>query len=292
MKPAPYGPFPYSPIIDRAPLNWPDGARVALWIIPNIEFFPLNMPVPGGFTPKAPDVPNWSSRDYGNRVGVFRLMEVMDRYGLRGTVALNSMICAQHPAIIEQGEARGWEWMGHNETNSRRLGGDMPLEEEKRIIREAFSIIGDATGRRPKGWLGSGLTESWDTLDLLADEGLEYICDWVNDDQPYMMTLESGRKLVSVPYSFEVNDKNQFDSMKLTGRQFGEMIRDQFDVLYREGEKAGHARVMAIALHPYLVGQPHRIGGLDAALEYICGHAGVWKTTGSEIAQHFLAQQK
>ena len=289
MKPTPYGPFDYSPIIDRPPLQWPDGARLALWVIPNIEFFPLSERVPGGQAPKAPDVPAWSSRDYGNRVGVFRLMEVLDRYGIRATVALNSQICDHHPAIIEHGEARGWEWMGHNETNSRRLGGDTAPEEERRIIRQTFETIGKAS-RRPKGWLGSGLQESWDTLELLPDEGCEYVCDWVNDDQPYLMTLASGRKLVSVPYSLEINDKRQFDNMLRSAPEFGQMMRDQFDVLYREGEQSG--RVMAISLHPYLTGQAHRIGMLDAALEYICSHAGVWKATGSEIASHFLAQQR
>jgi peptidoglycan/xylan/chitin deacetylase (PgdA/CDA1 family) len=161
-------------------------------------------------------------------------------------------------------------------------------EEERRIVQASFDTIGRSTGRRPTGWLGAGLQESWDTLELLADAGGEYICDWVNDDQPYMMTLESGRRMVSVPYSYEINDKRQFDGMLRTAPQFEDMIRRQFDTLYREGEQSG--RVMAISLHPYLIGQPHRIGALDAALEYICRHEGIWKATGSEICRHFLEQ--
>jgi peptidoglycan/xylan/chitin deacetylase (PgdA/CDA1 family) len=291
VKPRPYGPFPYSPIIRRPRLEWPNGARVALWVIPNIEFFSLMERVPagsGGTGTTPPDVPTWAARDYGNRVGVFRLMKTLDRYGIRGTVALNSNLCAQHPEIVEEGQARRWEWMGHNETNTRRLN-EVEPEEERRIIRDSLATIQRVTGKRPAGWLGSGLQETWDTLDLLAAEGCRYVCDWTNDDQPYAMTLEGGRHLVSVPYSMEINDKLAFERQMRTAAEFGEMIRRQFDVLHEEGAQSG--RVMAIALHPYLSGMPHRIGALDAALEYICRHEDVWRATGSEIASHFLAQQ-
>ena len=144
MKPAPYGPFPYSPIVKRPRLEWPNGARVALWLIPNIEFFSLEEKVPagsGGSGIKAPDVPSWAVRDYGNRVGIFRLMKVMDRYSIRGTVALNSELCNQHPFIIEECVKRNWELMGHNESNTRRLN-EVPAEEERQIAAEAISVMG------------------------------------------------------------------------------------------------------------------------------------------------------
>jgi peptidoglycan/xylan/chitin deacetylase (PgdA/CDA1 family) len=186
MKPRPYGPFPYSPIIDRPRLEWPKGAHVALWIIPNIEYFSLEER-PGGYgAGKIPDVVMWSERDYGNRVGVFRIMETLDRYGMRGTVALNSNLCAEHPQIIAEGNKRQWEWMGHNESNTRRLN-EAPPGEEVNIIRRTLDTIGKATGRRPTGWLSAGLQQTWDTLDLLAAEGVEYQGDWCNDDQPYRM---------------------------------------------------------------------------------------------------------
>ena len=290
MKPAPYGPFPYSPIIHRPRLAWPGGERLALWVIPNIEFFSLMEKVPigsGGTGAPVPDIPAWSARDYGNRVGVFRLMEVLDRYGIRATVALNSDVCAQHPAIIEEGAKRKWEWMGHNESNTRRLN-DVKPGEEPRIIHNALATIARATGKRPVGWLGSGLQETWATVDLLAAEGCEYVADWVNDDQPYVMTLEGGGSLVSLPYSHEINDKPAFERAHRTAEEFKEMICRQFDVLYREGAESG--RVMAIAIHPYLTGVPHRIGAFDAALEYICRHPGVWRATGAEIARHYVSQ--
>jgi allantoinase len=292
MKRGAYGPFPYSPIIHRPRLTWPSGANVALWVIPNIEFFSLEERVPagsGGTGTPVPDIPSWSARDYGNRVGVFRLMQVLERYGIRATVALNADLCAQHPAIIEEGQKRSWEWMGHNESNTRRLN-EAPPGEEQRIIHDALATIAQATGKRPLGWLGSGLQETWDTLDLLAAEGCEYVCDWTNDDQPYTMTLEGGRKLVSIPYSHEINDKPVFERAHRTAAEFQEMICRQFDVLYREGAESG--RVMAIAIHPYLTGVPHRIDAFDQALAYICRHDRVWKATGTEIARHFAAHAK
>jgi peptidoglycan/xylan/chitin deacetylase (PgdA/CDA1 family) len=287
MKPSRYGPFPYSPIINRAPLRWPNGAQLALWVIPNIEFFALNEKVPaaaGGSSAPVPDVPTWSSRDYGNRVGVFRLMEVFDRHGIRATVALNSELCTEHPQIIEQGNKRHWEWMGHCESNTRRLN-EAPPGDEPRIIKNALATIERVVGRRPRGWLGSGLQETWNTLDLLVAEGCDYVCDWTNDDQPYLMQLDGGRTLVSVPYSHEINDKPAFERFLRTADEFREMICRQFDVLYREGANSG--RVMAIAVHPYLTGVPHRIGAFEAALDYINKHERVWRTTGAEIARHF-----
>ena len=287
MKPQPYGPFPYSPIIRRKKLAWPKGERLALWVIPNIEFFSLAEKIPNSPSTKIPDVPAWAARDYGNRIGVYRFMEVFDRYGIRATVALNSDICRYHPEIIAAGNERKWEWMGHNETNSRRLI-DVPAEEEEGVIKNALDVIEKGSGTRPKGWLGSGMQETWNTLDYLAAHGVEYVCDWTNDDQPYEMTLESGKRLISIPYSHDINDIPAFERHNRTADEFRQMICDQFDTLYREGAQS--ARAMAICLHPYLTGKPYRIAALDRALDYICRHDGVWLATGSEIARHYRAQ--
>lgn len=283
MKPSTYGPYAYSPIVRRPKFTFPNGARLALWVIPNIEFFALDemIPASAGGGGKVPDVPGWSVRDYGNRIGIFRMMEVMDRYGVRGTVALNSDLCAQHPELIEECVSRRWEFMGHNESNTRRLN-EVPEGEDVAIIARTVRTITQATGQKPKGWLGSGLQETWTTLEALADNGLDYVADWCADDQPLVMTLDGGRTLMSVPYSLELNDKPAFEKRNFTALQFEDMIRRQFDVLWREG--ATQPRVMAIALHPYITGMPHRIGALDGALDYICRHEGVWLATGAEIA--------
>ena len=214
---------------------------MALWVIPNIEFFSLDEKVPpgsGGTGAPVPDVPTWSARDYGNRVGVFRLMEVLEKHGIRATVALNSELCTEHPEIIKEGNKLKWEWMGHYESNTRRLNA-APPGEEPRIIKDSLAVIEKATGARPRGWLGSGLQETWDTLDLLADNGCDYVCDWTNDDQPYVMSLEGDKTLVSVPYSHEINDKPAFEKFHRTADEFRDMICRQFDVLYREGAQSG-----------------------------------------------------
>jgi len=288
MKPQRYGPFEYVPINRRPALKWPEGKRIALWVIPNIESFALDekMPAsPGGSGGIIPDVFTWSIREYGCRVGVFRQMELLEKHGIRATVALNSDICEHYPEIIEQGNALGWEWMGHNQSNTRRLN-EIPAEEERAVVKATFDAIEKGTGTRPRGWLGSGLQETWNTIDCLAENGASYVADWVCDDQPFLMQWE-GRRLVSVPYSSEINDKPQFEARGRTPDQFADMIRRQFDVLYRESAESG--RVMAIALHPYITGRPHVIDALDKALAHICRHDDVWRATGSQIAEAYLA---
>jgi allantoinase len=289
VNPSSYGPFPYSPIIRRPPFKWPNGARVAFWIVPNIEIFSLNSH-PGGLgAGKLPDIPTWAVRDYGNRVGVFRLMDVLDKYGIRGTAALNGDICIHHPEIVEEGCKRQWDWMGHNQTNSRRLN-DVPPEEESAIIRDTLETISRSTGKRPTGWLSAGLQETWNSLDILAEAGCDYVADWgSNDDQPYLMSTAT-KPLVSVPYSYAVNDKQAFEISHQSPSDFQDMICRQFDTLYREGAEI--PRVMHLAVHPYLTGLPYRIGALDAALKHICGHDDVWFATGTEIARHFLDHSK
>ena len=291
MKPSRTGPFPYTPIGRRPKLTWPNGARVALWVIPNIEFFPLDERMPDGPGSSAgliPDVHMWAIRDYGNRVGVWRIIDVLSRHGVRGTVALNSEICDAHPEIIEATVPLGWEFMGHNQSNIRRLN-TMPPEREREVVRDTLARIKTATGRPVAGWLSSGLQETWNTVDHLAEFGCKYVADWVNDDQPYVMSLGS-RRICAIPYSSEINDKVAIEFHHLTAEAFDGIIRRQFDVLYREGEQSG--RVMAIALHPYIIGVPHRIDALDSALKYITGHRGVWLATGEEIIDHYLKSQK
>jgi len=287
MQPQDYGPFPYVPINERPKLVWPNGARLAVWIIPNIEFFPLTRgipPQPGTPAGNPPSVRAWAQRDYGNRVGIWRIMEVLSKHGVRASPTLNSDVCDHHPQIVRAALELGWEILGHNQTNSVWLDALSP-QEERETIHRTLSRIAEMTGRRPLGWLGSGLAETWHTLDYLADEGCLYVADWVNDDQPYMMDI-GGRPLVSIPYSYEINDAPFINTRLGTVDEFEQAIRRQFDTLYAEGAQSG--RVMAICLHPYLIGVPHRIAGLDKALTYIRAHDGVWFATGEEIVRHWL----
>ncbi|KAF0815175.1 hypothetical protein IGB42_00252 [Andreprevotia sp. IGB-42] len=282
--------FAYSAIVDRPPLHWPNGARVAVWVIPNIEHFLFDRPgaaIIPATSSFVPDVLNYSWRDYGVRVGVWRLMEVLEKYGIRGTAALNADVCEHYPRIIEAGNALGWEWMGHGSSNSIMLN-SQPEAEERQIISTVIDTIMRSTGKPPRGWLSPALSETHHTLDLLAEAGIDYVANWVNDEQPYPMRVKSGAML-SLPYSVELNDYTAFLEQGQSGEAFAQRICDQFDVLYEDGATTG--RVMAICLHPFLIGHPHRSKHFDRALADITARQDVWLATGSEIADWYRQVQ-
>jgi allantoinase len=284
MQPGRTGPFPYSPIINRPKLSWPKGKRLAFWTIPNIETFALDEKMPDGGS-NIPNVFSWAKREYGNRVGVFRLMKVLARYDIRATVALNSEVCDAAPAIIEEGLKLGWEFMGHGESNTRRLSDSKSIDDERALIDRTLARIERATGVRPKGWLGPGLQESWHSLDLLSAAGVEYVGDWTIDDQPFVMNV-APRKMISIPYGHDMGDKTAVGQLNYPPEYFTKMMIDTFNVLYRESADTG--LVMPLSLHPYITGVPHRIDSLDKGLEYICRHSDVWFATGSEIVSHYI----
>ncbi|MGH7766667.1 MAG: polysaccharide deacetylase family protein [Candidatus Binatia bacterium] len=279
--------YDYSPIIRRRPLKWPNDARIALMVAPNIESFHIDKTLPGAPSAYLPDVTNYALRDYGSRIGVFRMMEVLDKHGVRATVLLNSDVCAHHPAIIEEGNRRNWEWLGHGVTNNIRMT-QYPPEEERAVIRQIRDTIAAATGKAPRGWLGpGGGDESFNTLDHLAAEGFDYVCDWGVDDQPVAMRVKSGR-MIGIPYQQGLNDIRTMYREGTAPKDWLQMVCDQFDTLYAEG--ATQPRVMTLPLHPFVIGLPFRIKYLDEALQYICARDGVWKATGAEIADHFYAR--
>jgi len=271
--PDPFKHFPYRAIVDHPPFSWPNGARLAVWVIPNIEHFHVELGA------GAPDVRNHSRRDYGNRVGIWRLMDVLQKHGVRGTVALNGEVGTHYPRIMKACADLKWELMGHGLTNSVMLTGMKEAEEDK-LIADTRKIIQDY-GQQMRGWLGPGLTETFNSIDLLRKNGVEYTCDWVNDDLPYRMN----NGLYSIPYTIELNDMPLFNAPSISIEDFLQRTRDAFDVLYEEAAKT--PRVMSIALHPFLIGSPHRIRYLDRALEYIKGHDKVWFATGSEIIEAY-----
>jgi allantoinase len=274
----PFSRFPYRAIVDHPPVIWPNGARVAVWVVPNIEHFHLEL------GPSAPDVRNYSRRDYGNRVGIWRLMDVLEANGVRGTVALNGEVARHYPRIMQECARLNWELMGHGMTNSVVLTG-LARETEAAVIADTRKAIEDC-GQTMRGWLGPGLTETFATLDLLRENGVEYVCDWVNDDLPYRMN----NGLYSIPYSIELNDMPLFNAPSIDIDDFYRRICETIDVLHEEGARNG--RVMGIALHPFLIGVPHRIRYLDRALKYIAAHGKVWFATGHEIIEAYRAQER
>ena len=287
--PQEHGRYDYSAIVDRPKLSWPKGARVAVWVIPNIEHFHFNKPSASlnpGLSALAPDVLNYAWRDYGPRVGIWRMMDIIEKRGFKGTVALNSDVCEHYPRIIEGAKALNWEFMGHGPNNSGLLT-FLNEADEKATIMSTLSTIERATGKRPRGWLSPALSESLHTLDILAASGVDYVADWTNDEQPYPMKVKSGR-LFAIPYSLETNDYPVFLNMYQHPESFGQSIKDQFDVLYEDGATTG--RVLAICLHPFLAGHPHRAKYLDQALAHIAARQEVWITTGSEIIDWYAKE--
>jgi peptidoglycan/xylan/chitin deacetylase (PgdA/CDA1 family) len=280
--------YSYSPIVDRPKIEWPEGKRLAFWIGLNIEHYEVDKPSTSLFPGTAglvPDPLNYGWRDYGPRVGIWRMMEALDELGLRASVMLNSDVCAAYPQIIEAGVKRGWAWLAHGKNNSIFEAGMSP-DEERAYLSDVVGTIEAATGTRPKGWLGPALTETLHTPEILGELGLTYVCDWCCDDQPFPLNVRSG-PMLSMPYSIEVNDIPLFVGKSLSGEDFYRIVVDQFDTLYAEAESSG--RVMSLGLHPFVVGLPFRHPYLKRALEYIMSHDGVWATTSDDIADWYLA---
>jgi peptidoglycan/xylan/chitin deacetylase (PgdA/CDA1 family) len=279
-------PYEYSPIVSRKRLKWPKNARLAFWVILNIEHFTTNRPgvsIDPSFAQFKPDVLNYAWRDYSMRVGLWRVMEVLDKHGIRATAALNSSVCKYYPEVVKRCKRRQWEFMGHGVSNSWLLA-SMVEKDEKKMVSETVDTIKEHTGRAPRGWLGPALAETYKTLEILRENDIDYVCDWCNDDQPYQMNTKFG-PMVSMPYSIEINDITLFLQMRFTPREFYEICVDQFETLYKEGRDSG--RVMGVALHPFIIGEPFRIRYLDKLLRYIGKKEGVWMATGSEIADWY-----
>ena len=274
-------------IVERKALKWPGGKTLAIWIVPNVEIWDFQSAAGVAISPPAgnavPDVINYAWREYGMRVGLWRIADALDSLGLRATVALNSGVCQGFPRAIEQMKKRGWELMGHGITNSKTLT-NVSLDEERQTIREALHTIEQAAGERPRGWLGPGLAETFNTPDVLAEEGIQYVGDWNNDDQPYPMKVKKG-KLHSVPYCMQLNDIHLLGRHAYTGQQYLQALIDQFDTLYAESMKT--AKVMGIPLHPFLAGQPLYTRYLQQALARMKMGERVWFATGSEIIKAY-----
>ncbi len=278
-------------IFERKPFKWPGNKTLAVWIAPNVEVWHYDLPggtaVSPNVTNRVPDVINYAWREYGMRVGLWRIADVLDAAGIKASVALNSAICETFPKAMEQMKKRGWEFMGHGTTNSENLAG-LALEKEREVIQHVLKTIEQSTGKKVRGWLGTGLTQTYNTLDILAEEGVTYCGDWNSDDQPYPMKVKKG-KMISIPYCMEINDLPLFIRKNYTGEQYYKSLVDQFDTLYADSGK--HSRVMGIPLHPMITGQPLRIKYLQQAIAYIKRHERVWFATAGEIVDAYERAQ-
>ena len=271
----------YSPIIDRRPFRLPDNARVAIWLIVNVEVWDLNNPMPRTMTSspapaKVPDVPTYSWYDYGLRVGFWRLKEIFDSYQLKGTLSLNAANCHTTPRIVEECVRSDWEILAHGYVQ-RVLNVE---KDERDVIKRTIQTIGDFTGKAPRGWMGPQLVETWDTLDILAEEGIEYVADWVNDDEPYPLKVKNG-SIIALPYTVELNDIPVHLMFREGSSGLYDRARCEFETLYEEGKK--RAKIMAISMHPYVSGVGHRAGYFKKLLEFIKQHDDVVFMRGLDI---------
>lgn len=281
---------PFSPIIERPPFVLPNGARIAVWVVPNVEHYeyqPAEVRVRNPW-PRMPhpDVMGYGGRDYGNRVGLWRMLEVLDKYTPRCSVSLSMSVVEMYPEIFEAMQARRWECLCHGMFNTRYVW-NYTVEEETALIAACTDIHQRYFGGPLPGWFSPAVSCTRNTPDLVAAAGVRYYCDLYHDDQPTLVATKSG-PLVSVPYSMDLNDAMIY-RQPVEAEEFARMIIDHFDTQYRESEHV--TRVMCIALHPYMMGAPHRVRYLDRALAYIAGHSDVWFATGGDIADCFLAQQ-
>lgn len=287
----PYDPglYDYWAYQNRPKIVWPGGKKVAFWVAPNIEFYELNPPTNPqrkSWPRPYPDITPYAYRDHGNRVGHWRLMEMMDEFGIRGSISLSVAMCQHHPEIIEACAARKWEFFSHGIYNTRYIYG-MDREQEQAILTDSIQTVEAATGQRIRGYLAPALTHTTDTIELLAENDFWYSCDLFQDDQPQPLKTKSGKKLISMPYSLEVNDHYAFNVYGQSARQYADLLKRQFDTLLAEGEESG--TVMCIPLHAYLIGRAHRMGPFREVLDYITGHKDdVWVTTAAEIAEYYL----
>ena len=283
------GRTPYLPIHKRPRLSLPNDARVAVWTIVNVENWspagamPRSVLPPPMGVPLLPDVPNWAWHEYGMRVGFWRFLEALNARKIKASFAVNGTACDLYPEACQAAHEAGWDFMGHGWVQKPMH----KVEDQKSAIADTIRAIKDFTGKPPRGWESPGLTETDETLDLLAEAGIEYVADWVMDEQPLPLKTAHG-EIVSVPYTVEINDVVISAVQQQPSDEIFRRGRDQFDRLYLDGRTA--PRVMAISIHPYLTGVPHRIKYLEMLYDHILGHEGVVMWTGAEILDWYRTQ--
>jgi allantoinase len=281
----------YSPITERPPLKLPNNARLAVWTIANLEVWDISRPMPRTVLtppmgiPQLPDVPNWSWHEYGMRVGVWRFFELFRELGVRPSAAINGTLCERYPQIVATAKKDGWEFLPHGyEQRPMQTVADQPAS-----IKRAFDVIEAATGTRPIGWLAPGMSQTLETPDFLAELGIKYTGDYVHDDEPSWCKTAHG-DLVTIPYTFDMNDITMMSLQNHEGKHFYERGVDQFTQLYKES--ARRAKIMPIPIHAYLSGQPHRFVYLEKLYRYLAAQPGVVFMTGAEIYDWFVGESR
>jgi allantoinase len=281
----------YDPIVGRKKQTLPDGARMAVWVIVNVEEWDIQKTMPRTvLTPPAggspmPDIPNWAWHEYGNRVGFWRLLETLDNLKITAALAINGTAIKAYEPISRAAVERKWEFIGHGLTQTNM----QHVKNEREDIIATRAEIERVTGRKPRGWLGPGLTETWETPDLLIEEGFDYVADWVLDDQPVWLKTRT-KPILNVPYTQECNDVAMMLIQHHAATEYRNRAIDQFNQIYSDA--ADSARIMALVVHPYIMGAPHRSRYFREALEHMRAHKDVVFWTGERIHDWFVASNK
>jgi peptidoglycan/xylan/chitin deacetylase (PgdA/CDA1 family) len=277
----------YSAIVDRPPLALPDKARVVVWPVVNVEVWDIGramprqaLPPPTGAT-LLPDIPHWGWHEYGMRVGFWRMKAVLDELKIVPSLSVNARVCIDYPRVAKAARDSGWEFMGHSYDQRPTHTEPDPVA----MIRQSVKVIQEFTGRPPVGWMGPGLTETLDTPDQLAAEGIRYVADWVMDDEPCTIRTRGG-ELVTLPYSLELNDIAMMVVQHHAAGEFVTRTMDYFERVYQEGRE--RAKIMAIAVHPYISGVPHRIKYFESVLRRLRKQKGVLFWNGAQILDWYL----
>ena len=285
--------FEWSMLSDRPAITWPGGKRLAVWINTSLQFFPLNQQgkpfkVPNGMTMPYPDLRHFTLRDYGNRVGIYRFLKAFERYGIRPTFAINSQLAANTPYLVDQLKATEGEFICHGWNMDHLHYGGQNKEEEMELVQRSVETLRNLVHTPVRGWLSPAKNQSWHTPDLLTRNGIEYCCDWVNDDMPYHFRTDNG-PLTMMPLTTEIEDQFVIGQNLHSEDSWVQQVKDAFDFLLEEASTQG-GRMLALNIHPWMLGQPHRISSLEAVLDYISGHTEVWQVTAGEILDAFNNQ--
>jgi hypothetical protein len=286
--------YPWSNMFERRPIDWGEGRQLAVLIATALEYFPMEpnegpFRAPGHMVTPYPDLRHYTAREYGTRVGFFRFLKIFERLGIKASIPMNAAIAERYPSIVEEVMNGGHEIIGHSLTMNDIQFGGMDRQAEADLIGQSIAVLERVSGQKIRGWRSIAGSESEHTLSLLVDAGIDFVCDWVNDDLPYTITTEQG-SITSLPLNHELSDRQIIAVCQNSEEQLVEQISDQTDLLVAEAQKYG-GRMFAFSLTPYIMGLPYRIKALQQALSYVIGQDGAWSARASDIVDAWSVGQ-
>ena len=287
--------YAWSMLAARPPVVWPGGARLAVWVNVAVQFFPLDQrgkpfAPPGGMSTPYPDLRHFTLRDYGNRVGIARCLRALDEFGIRPTFTVNGVIAERRPELLDRLAARGDEILAGSWHMDTPHHGELPIDEERALVERTLATLRERTGQPVEGWVSPAGSQSDNTPELLAERGVRYMGDWINDDLPYPFRTDAG-ELVALPLSLELDDQFLIGHNLHSEWEYAAQVRDACDYLAAEAEATGGGRLLALSVHPWLLGQPHRIGAFEAVLRHVAGTPGTWSARAADIVAAWRDQQ-